>query len=263
MLWHWWLGGRKDIQPVINRVVRCWHGCLSGVRCRLAYGPTDATATLVSSFSKILIGLPFWYQLTRVVPEKGPLNGCVCVCVCVCVCWFTFPALAHPGSPGQRAMHACFCASGLPEILWVKLHSPKQNTHTHTHTHTSLTALCPGIPGWARTRKVKTIWTLLKQETVSGSGISWAICKSAPRSRQITMPAPHRSVFLQVGCPSCRPTNSVKALKAFPKTEYLRIIKAGFQHDVQDGSGNSGTRMLYVNNWLSCGLIWVNTPVKV
>jgi len=27
------------------------------------------------------------------------------------------------------------------------------------------------------------------------------------------MPAPHRSVFLQAGCPSCRPTNSVKALK--------------------------------------------------
>ena len=26
---------------------------------------------------------PFWYRLTRVVPDKGPLNGCVCVCVCV------------------------------------------------------------------------------------------------------------------------------------------------------------------------------------
>ena len=25
--------------------------------------------------------LPVWYWLTRVVPEKGPLNGCVCVCV--------------------------------------------------------------------------------------------------------------------------------------------------------------------------------------
>ena len=35
----------------------------------------------------------------------------------------------------------------------------------------------------------------MKQETVSGSGISWAICKSAPRSRQITTPAPHYSVF--------------------------------------------------------------------
>jgi len=25
--------------------------------------------------------LPFCYRLTRVVPDKGPLNGCVCVCV--------------------------------------------------------------------------------------------------------------------------------------------------------------------------------------
>ena len=30
---------------------------------------------------------------------------------------------------------------------------------------------------------------------MSGSGISWAVCKSAPRSREITMPAPHNSVF--------------------------------------------------------------------
>ena len=26
--------------------------------------------------------LPFWYWLTRVVPDKGPLNVCVCVCKC-------------------------------------------------------------------------------------------------------------------------------------------------------------------------------------
>jgi len=68
-------------------------------------------------------------------------------------------------------------------------------THTHTHTHTRLTALCPGLPRWVGTRMVKPIWILLKQETVSGSGISWAMCKSAPRSRQITTPVPHRSVF--------------------------------------------------------------------
>ena len=49
---------------------------------------------------------------------------------------------------------------------------------------------------------------------MSGRGISWAICKSAPRSRQITMPAPHHLFFLQAGCPTCRPTNSVKAMKA-------------------------------------------------
>jgi len=44
----------------------------------------------------------------------------------------------------------------------------------HTHTHTRLTVLCPGQPGWAGTKKVKPIWILLKQETVSGSGISLA-----------------------------------------------------------------------------------------
>ena len=64
-------------------------------------------------------------------------------------------------------------------------------THTHTRTHTRLTALFPGLPGWANTRKVKPVWISLKQETVSGSGISWPVCKFAPRSRQTTMPAPH------------------------------------------------------------------------
>jgi len=33
-------------------------------------------------------------------------------------------------------------------------------------------------------------------------------------SLQITTPAPHHSEFLQAGCRSCHPTNSVKALKA-------------------------------------------------
>ena len=44
-------------------------------------------------------------------------------------------------------------------------------------------------------QKGKIVWILLKQEAVSGSGISWAVCKSAPHSRQITTPAPHRVVF--------------------------------------------------------------------
>ena len=93
-------------------------------------------------------------------------------------------------------------------------HHCQSTEGTSTHTHTRLTALFPGLPRSAGTRKVKPILILLKQETVSGSGISWAICKSAPCSRQITTPATHCSVFLQVGCLSCRPTNSVKALKA-------------------------------------------------
>ena len=54
----------------------------------------------------------------------------------------------------------------------------RTHAHTHTHTHTRLTALFPGPPVSSGTRKVKSMWILLKQETVSGSGISWAICKS-------------------------------------------------------------------------------------
>jgi len=94
-----------------------------------------------------------------------------------------------------------------------------------THTHTRLTALFLGLPGWAGTRKVKPIWILLKQETVSGSCISWAICKSTPRSRQITTPAPNHSVFLQAGCPSYtykkHRTETTKQLKTLIKIKML------------------------------------------
>ena len=41
----------------------------------------------------------------------------------------------------------------------------------------------------SRYEKGKTILDLLEQEIVSDSGISWAICKSAPRPGQTTMPA--------------------------------------------------------------------------
>jgi len=46
VLWHCWLSIRKSTWPVKNWVMRCWHGYLSGARCKWsAYGPADATAT--------------------------------------------------------------------------------------------------------------------------------------------------------------------------------------------------------------------------
>ena len=64
------------------------------------------------------------------------------------------------------------------------------HTHTHTHTH-PFNGPFSGTTWVGRYQKGKPIWILLKQESVSGSGISWARCKSAPRSRQINMLAPH------------------------------------------------------------------------
>ena len=44
---------------------------------------------------------------------------------------------------------------------------------------------------------------------MSGSGISWTICKSAPCSRQTTTPAPHHSVFYRSDAlPATQPTAS-------------------------------------------------------
>ena len=111
--------------------------------------------------------------------------------------------------------------------IWVSVKSGLiliPNLQMNTHTHTRLTALFPGLPGWASTRKVKPIWILLKQETVSGSGNSWAICKSAPRCRQITMPAPHHSVFYRPDAlPASQPTVS-KHWRQQPTDEPCIII---------------------------------------
>jgi len=74
VLWRCWLGGRKGIRPVKNWVVGCWRGYLSGARCRLAEMAQLMPLPLtVSCFSKIQIG-------------------------------FTFLVLAHPDSPGKRAV---------------------------------------------------------------------------------------------------------------------------------------------------------------
>ena len=74
-------------------MVGCWRGYLSGARCRLAYGSADATAT----HCLLLQYNPDWFtflvpahpgRLTRVVAEKGPLNGCECVCSERELCFF-------------------------------------------------------------------------------------------------------------------------------------------------------------------------------
>ena len=101
--------------------------------------------------------------------------------------------------------------------LWLsipphKYQSIAQSLH-HTHTH-------PFNGPFSRTTRVSRYQkgkTNLDFTEARDSEWRWhqlGICKSAPRFRQKTMPAPHHSVFLQARCPSCRPTNSVKALKA-------------------------------------------------
>jgi len=111
------------------------------------------------------------------------------------------------------------------------------------HRHTRLTALCPGLPGWAGTRKVKPIWILLKQETVSGSGTSWVMCKSAPRSRQITTPAPHHSVFYRPDAlPAAQPTASDQLSQNVPDRSSPNFTSPGYS---VGGNGDATARCRY------------------
>jgi len=71
-----WLGDRKGIWPVKTE----WWG--DGMVVQTCIWPNWCHCHSMSLASvKSRLVLPFWYRLTRVVPEKGLLNGCVYVCL--------------------------------------------------------------------------------------------------------------------------------------------------------------------------------------
>jgi len=75
------LVGRQEGHPACKKTE--WWG--TGMAICLERGADLHMAQLmplpltVSCSSKIQIGSTFWPRLTRVVLDKGPLNGCVCV----------------------------------------------------------------------------------------------------------------------------------------------------------------------------------------
>ena len=88
---------------------------------------------------------------------------------------------------------------------------------------------CPlsGTTQVSQYQKVKPVWISLKQQTVNGSGISWAICKSAPRSRQITTPAPHHSVFYRPDAlPATQPTASKHGMQCIIIITIIECVRS-------------------------------------
>ena len=82
VLWRCWLGGRKGIRPLkkLSRGVLAWLSVWSKVQTCIWPSWCHCHSRCLASVKSRLI-LPFWCRLTWVVPDKGPLNGCVCVCV--------------------------------------------------------------------------------------------------------------------------------------------------------------------------------------
>ena len=115
--------------------------------------------------------------------------------------------------------HLCFARDAASKVDWSTgrvLKAVKYSTSsTNTHTHTRVTALCPGLPGWAGARKENQsgfYWSKRQWVVVASAG-PYASAHLAP-VRYNHAGNPPLKFFLQSGCPSCRPTNSVKALKA-------------------------------------------------
>jgi len=70
----------------------------------------------------------------------------------------------------------------------------------------------PGPPGWAGARKELLDFTV-QGKINKGRHTDHLAGRHSIRTNQCP-PPPSPHIFLQAGCPSCRPTNSVKALKA-------------------------------------------------
>ena len=79
VLWHCWLGGRKGIRPVkkLSGRVLAWLSVWSKVQTCIWPSWFHYHSLSLAPVKSRLV-LPFWYRLTRVVPEKEPLNVCVC-----------------------------------------------------------------------------------------------------------------------------------------------------------------------------------------
>ena len=85
---------------------------------------------------------------------------------------------------------------------------------------------------------------------MSGSGISWAICKSAPCSRQITMPAPHNSVFYR---PDALPTAQPTASKHWRQNRHVHMVYLIKASDYQHTRHRKALIGIYLEFEVTCG----------
>jgi len=75
------LVGRQEGHPACKKLsggVLVWLSVLSEVHTCIWPSWWHCHSLSLASVKSRLVS-PFWYRLTRVVPDKGPLNGCVCV----------------------------------------------------------------------------------------------------------------------------------------------------------------------------------------
>jgi len=99
--------------------------------------------------------------------------------------------------------HAVTQTCLISKTMWIVI--------TTTPHHNRFTALFPGPPGWAGARR-KLLDFMVQGKINRGRHTDNPAGRYSIRTNQC--PPPSSPMFLQARCRSCRPTNSVKALKA-------------------------------------------------
>jgi len=142
-------------------------------------------------------------------------SSCIVTCLALstaaatcCWCWHT-----HNHTDSDAAIFSQKTGDSQISLQYV---SPNLSKKSDLEVNVCLASYWTHIPTkWfihlrvSQYQKSKTNLHLMEQVTVSGSVIIWAICKSAPRPRQKTMPAPHLSVFYKLDAlPATQPTAS-------------------------------------------------------
>jgi len=80
--------------------------------------------------------LPFWYRPTRVVLDKGPLNGCVCVCSSRHRYFSTgiqilhSTSIAHSHLIATRRENRTCVPNARVDVFWNRVHCPITTRHS-------------------------------------------------------------------------------------------------------------------------------------
>jgi len=126
-----------------------------------------------------------------------------------------------------------------------------KGNYSHTQPFYCSSGTCPGPSGWVGTRKVKP--GRLKPIWIYWSKRQWVAVASAGLYASLHLiPDNHANIpplsFLQAACPSCRPTNSVKALKATQKAGKRQLLSNN-ELFLQKSLSNNYVASVKMNSW--------------
>jgi len=120
------LVGRQEGHPAwikLSGEVLAWLSVWSEVQTCIWHSWCHCHSLSLASVKSRLV-LPFWYRLTRVVPDKGPFNGCMYVCMlwsCYCNCFLIALRLSGQPAHWRQQGHAgskTLQQKNLPVLYW-------------------------------------------------------------------------------------------------------------------------------------------------